>query len=145
MSGRPSAFITLDDSSQQIMERSLRMCPPQGRGHEFHFCFSGMRAVKIASAVVAGFRPTLNSRERLTLVIGFLFLFLLLHNSSTRRFKWMRNKRAATGRDKRSTLTMTERDKVRDAPSVGKQAATGTRGSSVLPHSYNLSGRDIYL
>ncbi|GIY64844.1 hypothetical protein CDAR_85991 [Caerostris darwini] len=48
------------------------------------------------------------------------------HNSSTRRFDWMCNKRAATGRNKRSTLTMTERDKVRDAPSLGKQAATGT-------------------
>ncbi|GIY64842.1 hypothetical protein CDAR_85971 [Caerostris darwini] len=52
------------------------------------------------------------------------------------------NKRAATGRNKRSPLIMTERDKVRDAPSLGKQAATG---SSVLPHGYNLSGRDIYL
>ncbi|GIX72486.1 hypothetical protein CDAR_230221 [Caerostris darwini] len=55
------------------------------------------------------------------------------HNSSTRRFKWMCNKRAATARKERSTLTMTERDKVRDGPSLGKQAATGTRGSSVLP------------
>ncbi|GIY55629.1 hypothetical protein CEXT_755121 [Caerostris extrusa] len=31
---------------------------------------------------------------------------------------------------------MTERDKVRDAPSLVKQAATGTRGSSVLPHGH---------
>ncbi|GIX76304.1 hypothetical protein CEXT_499741 [Caerostris extrusa] len=28
---------------------------------------------------------------------------------------------AATGRNKRSTLTMTKRDKVRDTPSLGKQ------------------------
>ncbi|GIX72492.1 hypothetical protein CDAR_230251 [Caerostris darwini] len=48
------------------------------------------------------------------------------HNSSTRRFKWTCNKRAATGRIKRFTLTMTELDKVRDAPSLRKQAATGT-------------------
>ncbi|GIY64843.1 hypothetical protein CDAR_85981 [Caerostris darwini] len=63
-------------------------------------------------------------------------------NSSTRRFKWMCNKRATTGRNKRSTLTMTERDKVREAPSLGKQAATGT---PFCPRGYNLSGRDIYL
>ncbi|GIX76336.1 hypothetical protein CEXT_499861 [Caerostris extrusa] len=69
----------------------------------------------------------------------------VLHNSSTRRFKRTWNKRAATVRNTRTTFTVTERDKVRDALSLGKQAAIGTRGSSVLPHGYNLSGRDIYL
>ncbi|GIY97199.1 hypothetical protein CEXT_108141 [Caerostris extrusa] len=68
-----SAFITLDDRDPTNMERSPRMRPPQGSVHKFHFRFSGMRAVKIASAAVAGFRPTLNARKD---ILDFFFFLL---------------------------------------------------------------------
>ncbi|GIX76321.1 hypothetical protein CEXT_499811 [Caerostris extrusa] len=105
------------------------MRPPQG-SFTAHFRLSGMRAVKIASAVVASFQA--NRVRFLSDDRGFkseptYSATAQLVDSRTR------NKRAATGsRNTRSTLTMTERDKVRDAPSLGKQAAIGTRGSSAF-------------
>ncbi|GIX76317.1 hypothetical protein CEXT_499791 [Caerostris extrusa] len=50
-----------------------------------------------------------------------------------------------TAETKRSTLTMTERDKVRDAPSLGKQGSYWNARHLRFRLNYNLSWRDIYL